>query len=114
MRASRGSSLVVVIGLESCRLDERIAARREVVGLDHLLDQLAQRRAWRPAELLARLRRIAEQRLDLGGPVVTRVDAHDDVARLAPAADLALDRVDRDDARRLARALPVEREPHAE
>src|SRR5829696_5637103 len=37
------------------------------VGVDHQLDHVLERRGGLPAELLARLRRVADQVLDLGG-----------------------------------------------
>src|SRR3954470_7095142 len=52
------------------------AGQQLEVGLDHPLDHLLERRARGPAELLARLGRVADQVLDLGRAQEALVDAH--------------------------------------
>src|SRR5512134_3557529 len=56
------------------------------VGLDHQAAEFLDRSLRGPAELAFCLRRIADQHLDLGRPVVRRVDAHHHLAgaRVAP------------------------------
>ena len=73
---------MVVVGLEAGHLHERVALRAGVVGFDHFLHQLGQRDLGRPAQLIARLGRVAEQGFDFGRAVVARVDLHDHVAHL--------------------------------
>src|SRR5215211_764422 len=61
----------------SARLLLRYAACEQLqVGVDHQLHHLVERGRRTPAELLARLARIADQVLDFGGAQVPLVDAH--------------------------------------
>ena len=101
---------MVLEGLEAGHAHQRVATRGVVVGVDHLGDQFGQRRRRRPAQLLLGLGRIAQQRLDLGRAVVARVDAHDDLAWLAPGL-VAGDGVDDAD---LGGALALEAHGHAQ
>src|SRR4029453_6877008 len=77
-----------------------LALHRVEVARHHLLDQLRERRGVPPAELVARLRRVAEQELDLGRAEVTPVDLDQHLAALRVDALL----VD-------ARAAPGDRAP---
>ena len=96
--------------------------------MDHLGDELVETDGRRPAQALARLARVADKALDLGGPVVPGVDAQHDRPRLdrplavrrrgvvaAPAArggePAQVDGVD--DAGLLRRA-PLPAQPHAD
>src|SRR5438552_2670206 len=72
------------------------------IGIDHLGDQPGKVRPVLPAELLVRLRSIAEKEVDFGGPEVTGVDGDEDGACLAVEA-LLLD----------ARSAPFDRPPDA-
>ena len=65
----------------------------EICG-DHLGAQLASGDLRNPSQLLERFGRVAEQRLYLGGPEVSRVNPDNDVSRLHCCAGLVLDRVD--------------------
>src|SRR5690349_18979426 len=51
-----------------------LARREREIGRGHLLHERLERRLRLPAELLFRERRIAEQRIDLGRPVILRMD----------------------------------------
>lgn len=73
---------MVVVGLEAGHLHECVALGTGVVGFDHFLHQLRQRDLGRPAQLFARLGRVAEQGFDFGRAVVARIDLHDHVAHL--------------------------------
>src|SRR5712692_4607779 len=88
-------SLVVVVCGESMLLHELVALGGFEVLAHHLGDELLEAYLRRPAELRARLARIAEERLDFGRPEVARIDRHDAAARRvvallahAPAAPL--------------------------
>ena len=66
------------------------AGHLEIVG-DHFGAHFLRGDLGRPAKQLFRLGRIAEQRLDLGGPEVTRVDPHHHVADLERRGHVAVD-----------------------
>ena len=57
--------------------DQRIPPRERKVGLHHLAHQFVEADAGLPAEFLARLGRIPQQRFDFRGPVVARIDGDD-------------------------------------
>src|SRR5260221_2957226 len=50
------------------------------IARDHFLDELGERRLWLPAELFPCLAGIADQKIDLGRPEVSRIDAHHGLA----------------------------------
>src|SRR5262249_47762638 len=67
---------------------QRIALRQREIGYHHLPHQLLEVGARHPAQLRARLSRIAQQRVDFRWAKVARVDAHHDAAALAVDAHL--------------------------
>ena len=67
----------------ACILDKRVARGRDEIAFHHLTHQFVERGARRPAQLLARFGRVAEQGLDFGRAIVPWVDTHDHVAHLA-------------------------------
>src|SRR5450755_2018590 len=85
-------SFVVVVGIEARLENQAVTAGGQVVELDHLLDQVVERRPGRPAELCPRLARISEQAFDLGRTEVAGVDLDNHVADLALGGRTALQR----------------------
>ena len=65
------------VDLEAAPERGLLALGQRQVGADHLGDQVGERRLRRPIQLLARLARVADERVDLGRAEVDRVDADD-------------------------------------
>ena len=51
---------VIVVSLQTGRINETVALSRRVVGLDHLIDQLGQRDVWNPAQILPGIGRVTQ------------------------------------------------------
>ena len=106
----RQHSFVVIEGLETSHLDQRIAPGRAVIGENHFLDQLLQAGLRRPAELLTCFARVAEQGFDFRRAKVARVDLDDHIADL----DLGLVAVDLGDDADLIHTLAFKTHADAE
>src|SRR5450756_2177638 len=80
---SEGCALLpVALDVEAAAQVELVTAGlAEVVG-DHFADQVAEPDSRRPAQALARLGGVADEALDLGGPVVPGIDPDQGHARL--------------------------------
>src|SRR5437764_7396820 len=76
-------SLVIVESLEARLLYQTVTLRRVEICVHHLTNQGSELDLGRPSKLKARLARVAQQCLDLGGAEIPGVDLHDHIARLA-------------------------------
>jgi len=78
-RAPNGSQFLAIF---SFLVEDIASGNTNQISLDHLLDQGIKLDLTLPSELLVGLGRVAEQQLDLGGAVVSRVDTDTDGAIL--------------------------------
>ena len=68
------SLFIVIVSGKAVPLDEFVPLRRIQVFPDHFRDELRKSDPRDPAELLLRLGRVAQQRLDFGRPEIAGID----------------------------------------